>query len=252
MLGLVSISFRELDYKELVDVCVTNGIDAIEWGADVHAPVIDLEKVKEVKAYCVKKGILCPSYGSYYHIGYPEHEGNVEFSKLIEAAKVLEAKTIRIWPSKTASEDATPAFIEGCVEELRTICHLAEKEGISLAFEYHWNTLTDTAESTLHLIEKTKAPNLKTYWQPNYNRTPPEHLEEINLLKGHIANVHTYFWEGRTRLPFADGEEVWRSYIALLKDHNVPFMFEHLKDDSLEQLAEDTLILKKLLGEVGL
>lgn len=252
MLGLVSISFRELSGKELVDVCVKNGIDSIEWGADVHAPATDLDKVRELKAYCVEKGISCPSYGSYYHIGVPTHEGNVEFSKLLDAANILEAKTIRIWPSKTASEDATPAFLEECVEELREICGLAEKKGISLAFEYHWNTLTDTAESTLNLIEKTGVSNLKTYWQPNYNRTPPQHLEEIKLLKGHITNVHTYFWEGRTRLPFAEGEDVWRSYISLLKDLHVPFMFEHLKDDSLEQLAEDTLVLKKLLAEVGL
>lgn len=252
MIGLVSISFRELSGKELVDVCVKNGIDAIEWGADVHAPATDLQKVKELKAYCVESGISCPSYGSYYHIGVPTHEGNVEFSTLLEAAKILEAKTIRIWPSKTASADASPEFLEECVEELKKICSLAEKKGISLAFEYHWNTLTDTAESTLDLIKKTGAPNLKTYWQPNYNRTPPEHLDEIKLLKGHIANVHTYFWDGRTRLPFSEGETVWRSYIGLLKDHDVPFMFEHLKDDSLDQLRDDTVVLKKLLNEVGL
>lgn len=252
MIGLVSISFRELSGKELVDVCVANGIDAIEWGADVHAPATNLEKVRELKEYCVEKGILCPSYGSYYHIGVATHEGNIEFSKLLEAAKILGATTIRIWPSKTASADATPEFLEECAKELQKICGLAEKEGITLAFEYHWNTLTDTAESTLRLIEKTGVSNLKTYWQPNYNRTPTEHLEEIKRLKGHIANVHTYFWEGRTRLPFAEGEEVWRSYIRLLKEHNVPFMFEHLKDDSLNQLAEDTVVLKKLLAEVGL
>lgn len=252
MLGLVSISFRELTPFELVDVCVKDGIQAIEWGSDVHVPPHDLENAKKVKEYCNKNNISCPTYGSYYHIGVEEHIGNVDFSTLITTAKILDAKVIRIWPGKTASEDATPEYVDRCASQLRELCELAQKDDISLALEYHWKTLTDTAESTLNLIQKTNMPNLKTYWQMNYERNPEDHLKEIALLKGHIANIHTYFWDGRTRLPFSEGEEIWRSYISQLKDHNVPFMFEHLKDDSLTQLSEDTTVLKKLLTEVGL
>lgn len=252
MLGLVSISFREISTEKLVDICVKEGIQAIEWGADVHVPPDNLENARKVKAYCDKNGISTPTYGSYYHIGVEEHKGNVDFSTLVATAKVLGAKTIRVWPSKTASGEATPEFIEKCAEELRGLCKIAGDEGIGLGMEYHWGTLTDTAESALHLIECTGVSNLKTYWQMNYNRTSEEHLKEIQLLKGHIANVHAYFWEGRNRLPFAEGEEVWREYISLLKDEDVPFMFEHLKDDSLEALSADTIVLKKLLKEVYL
>lgn len=252
MLGLVSISFRELSCEELVKVCAKEGIEAIEWGADVHVPPKDLENAKKVKALCDENNIQCPTYGSYYHVGVDSHEGNVDFHTLVETAKILGAKTIRVWPGKTASADATPEFVEKCGAELREICKIAEKEGISLGLEYHWNSLTDRAESALNLIKVTGMPNLKTYWQMNYELTFQENLASIRALKGHIANVHTYFWEGRTRLPLGDGENVWRDFIAELKSHQVPFMFEHLKDDSLAQLSEDVVVMKKLLKEVDL
>lgn len=253
MLGLVSISFRELDYKQLVDICVKDGIQAIEWGADVHVPPNDLEHAKKVRAYCDEHHIVCPTYGSYYHIGVPDHVGNTHpFSDLIATAKILGAKTIRIWPSKTASSDATPAFLAQCVAELKELCALAAKDDINVAMEYHWNTLTDTAESTLNIIKATESSHMKTFWQMNYERTPEEHLKELQLLEGHIANIHCYFWEGRTRLPLKEGETAWKSYIAQLKSQNIPFMLEHLKDDSLVQLAEDAAVLKQWLEEANL
>lgn len=252
MIGLVSISFRELTCEELVEVCVKDGIQALEWGADVHVPPHDLQRAKEVRELCDKHGISCPTYGSYYHIGVEDHTGNVDFSQLLAAAKILGAKVIRVWPGKTASADATEEYIQNCATQLRELCAQAQEEGISLGLEYHWKTLTDTAESTLNLIQKTNMPNLKTYWQMNYERGVEDHLHELQLLQGHIANVHTYFWEGRTRLPFSQGEEVWKRYISALKDQNVPFMFEHLKDDSLTQLSEDCKVLQKLLQEADI
>lgn len=253
MLGLVSISFRELSYKELVDVAVKEGIQAIEWGADVHVPPDNLEHAHTVKAYCDAHQIACPTYGSYYHIGVPDHKGNsYQFADILATAKVLGASTVRVWPTKTASADATPEFWEQSASELRTLCQMAEKEGIQLGLEYHWNTLTDSAESTLKFIQLTDMPNIKTYWQMHYERTSSQHMSEIKLLDGHIANIHCYFWEGRTRLPLEEGASVWRKYISALKSQNVPFMLEHIKDDSLEQLSQDVSVLKTLLKKADL
>lgn len=246
MIGLVSISFRETNWKDLVDICAEAGIQAIEWGADVHVPPQDLEHVKKVKEYCDSKGISCPTYGSYYRLREQE---NVTFSALIQAAKVLGAETIRVWPGKVSSADADETYVMESAKELAALGDLAEKDGLKVALEYHWDTLTDTAESTLNLLEKTNKDNVMTYWQINPARNLEEHLQEIKLLSGRIVNVHTYFWEGRTRLPFADGEEDWRKYIHAFKDTNVPFMLEHIKDDSVTQLYEDVKVLKKLVEE---
>ena len=37
-IGLVSISFRDLFPKQIVDMVAEVGLDAIEWGGDVHVP----------------------------------------------------------------------------------------------------------------------------------------------------------------------------------------------------------------------
>ena len=67
--GLVSISFRDKTPEEIIEYSLCSGIDAIEWGGDVHVPHGDIEKAKEVARLTLDAGLSMPEYGSYYIIG---------------------------------------------------------------------------------------------------------------------------------------------------------------------------------------
>ncbi len=47
-IGLTSVTFRNLDYTDIIDYSKRCGLSCIEWGSDVHIPENDIENAKEV------------------------------------------------------------------------------------------------------------------------------------------------------------------------------------------------------------
>jgi 3-dehydroshikimate dehydratase len=95
MLGLVSISFRGSTPAEIINAVKKAGLDAIEWGGDIHVPHGDTKKAAEVCKMCKDFGISIPEYGSYYIIGQSEHD---LYKKVIESCHALETNCVRVWP----------------------------------------------------------------------------------------------------------------------------------------------------------
>ena len=67
--GLVSVSFRPLSPKEIIEATAAAGLKCIEWGSDVHAPCNDIERLQEIAKLQKESGISCSSYGTYFRIG---------------------------------------------------------------------------------------------------------------------------------------------------------------------------------------
>ena len=44
--GLVSITFRDLEANEIIDLVKKSGLTAIEWGGDVHVPHGDFNRAR--------------------------------------------------------------------------------------------------------------------------------------------------------------------------------------------------------------
>ena len=68
--GLVSISFRDRSPEEIASAVRRAGLDAVEWGGDVHVPHGDTATAEKVRA--ISDGLALPEYGSYYRIGQSE------------------------------------------------------------------------------------------------------------------------------------------------------------------------------------
>jgi len=76
--GLVSVTFRHLSAKNVVDLAVQAGLTGIEWGGDKHVPHGDLKIAKQVREYSIKAGLEVTAYGSYYRVGSSEKK-NLHF-----------------------------------------------------------------------------------------------------------------------------------------------------------------------------
>ena len=70
--SLTSVTFRKKTLEEIVDLVAQAGIDAIEWGGDVHVPPTDPEASAKAVALCREKGIAISAYGSYSRCGEDE------------------------------------------------------------------------------------------------------------------------------------------------------------------------------------
>lgn len=101
--GLVSVSFRTLSVKEVLQLCQKARLKAIEWGGDVHVPAGEVEMAKKVLAMSLDSGITVVSYGSYYRLG----QSIDEFKKNLETAMELEAPVLRVWAGNKGSKQCS-------------------------------------------------------------------------------------------------------------------------------------------------
>ena len=249
--GLVSITFRQLTPQQIVDLVAQSGLDAIEWGGDVHTPHGDVAQARAVRQMTEDAGIAIASYGSYYRVGHGEP---VPFEAVVDSAIALGAPLIRVWAGKQGSDKADAAYWDRVVEDSRAIAHLAQQAGIVVAYEYHGNTLTDTNTTALKLLRDVAHDNVKTYWQPPSGASVEENLCGLTAILPWLTNVHVFSWrtvDGQRERMLLDAKtEEWAQYLTQVaatgRDHYA--MIEFVRDNEPENFLKDAETLKQWLA----
>lgn len=247
--GLVSISFRELSPREILDLCVQARLQGIEWGGDIHVPHGDVSLAREVGEMTREAGLEVAAYGSYYRCG-----GALEFERVLESAAALEAPLIRVWAGQDGDEFAAVA------EDLRRICALAQEQGIGVVTEYHGGTLTGTRASTARLLNELRDSGLKTLWQPlrrgaGMNLKIGENRDDLRAVAPYLSNVHVYEWRdieaGKTRRFSLQGSAQWPTYIEELKQIGGDrwVLLEYVPEDRPEALKGEAAALLGWVSE---
>lgn len=243
MIGLTSVTFRALDAGDIIALCARTGVRGIEWGGDVHVPPDDIANAAVVERQTRAAGLRVLSYGSYYRL----NTGG-QFAPVLRAAQALGAPRVRIWAGERGSAQADGDYGDAAAAELRDICAQAAPAGITVALEYHRNTLTDTADSALALLQAAGSGNLRTYWQPNPDLTLEQQLGELRLLGEWVDAVHVFQWQrGNLRCQLEEGEAAWQTYLELLGQHR-DYILEFVRDDAPEQFRRDAATLARWLG----
>ena len=125
---------------------------------------------------------------------------------------------------------------------------MAAAEGISIAFEYHRGTMTQTKEGALRLLAALPEENIFTYWQPNPDISFEEQLAELDAVAPRLSNLHVFAWEaGNVRFPLEHAADKWRAYFAKAVASSHAAILEFVKDDSPEQFLQDAETLRRLL-----
>jgi sugar phosphate isomerase/epimerase len=214
--GLVSITFRKLTPRQVVDASAAAGLAGIEWGGDIHVPHGDLAQAAEVRRMTTEAGLTVAAYGSYYRAGASEAAG-LSFESVLETARVLGAPVIRIWAGPKGSGALDAATRAGIVADSRRIAGMAARAGIGIASEYHGGTLTDTDLSTATYLAEVGHENFKTYWQPRVGTDVEEALTGLRQVLPQLAHLHVFHWwpDAAHRLPLAAGTDRWSRYLAL-------------------------------------
>ena len=243
--GLVSVTFRQLAPAAIVDLACQAKIAGIEWGGDIHVPHGDLKTAEAVARLTRAAGLAVAAYGSYYKVGHSEAEG-LAFANVLATAKVLGAPVIRVWAGNQGAAQADAAYREKIRQDARRLAELAAAAGLTVAFEYHSHSLTDTAASTRELLEAVQHPALKTCWQP-LGADAESCRESLRTVLPRLANLHVYHWNTATgtRLPLKDGADAWRQYLDLAgpTDGERYALLEFVRDDSPAAFLEDAQTL---------
>lgn len=239
--GLVSVSFRDKTPPEIIKAAAGAGLSCIEWGSDVHAPFSDTKKLAEIKEECGANGIACCSYGTYYRIGQNTVS---EIMPYIEAAKILGTDVLRLWCGTKGAAEYTDREKKELTELCIRLSETAEKESVKLCLECHNNTLTDTADETVKLMNTVNSPYFKMYWQPNQYKTEKENLDYAKKISGITEIIHAFNWEGDSKYPLGSAKEIWHEYLGVFGGGTV--LLEFMPDGKIESLAGEAAALKKI------
>jgi hypothetical protein len=246
--GLVSVTFRKLAPRQIVDLVSQAGLDGIEWGGDVHVPHGDLARAQEVAAMTVDAGLRVASYGSYYRVG---HETELQFETVLETARALGAPSIRVWAGDLDSADAGAAYWDHVVSESRRAGDLAAAAGLRVSFELHGGSLTDTYASALRLIERIAHARVGMYWQPKIDCPVEANVDGLRSLLPWLTNAHVFHWGPTTqdRHPLAEGEGDWRRYLDIIGRADDRYaLMEFVPGDEPAAFLRDAAVLKGWLG----
>jgi sugar phosphate isomerase/epimerase len=253
-LGLCSVTFRALSFERVLDLAAEAGVAGIEWGGDVHVPPGDLSRAAEVREASASRGIAVASYGSYVEAGVTS---DAEFAAVLSTAAAVGAPNIRVWAGKrgVAPADVSTFEYSRAAGDLSRFARGAAASGITLSLEFHRETLTDTLEATLRLLDDVADPNLFTYWQPRYwvrSRDPlREALGELRALRARLSHIHVFNWKrDRERLPLREARALWEPLLAEVSgwgDRERYAMLEFVRDDDPAVFLEDTAALREWL-----
>lgn len=244
--GLLSVTFRKLSPERIVELALEAGLETIEWGGDIHVKPGDLVTARRIAAEAAP--LRCAAYGSYYRAG---EAGQPDFKAVMETAQALGAPTIRVWAGMRGSAEADDDYRRAVWRDTARICRLAERESLTVTFEFHSSTLTDTVASLLELRQAADSPAFRSGWQTTVDAGHQQRREELLSVLPFLSTVHAFHWlPGYVRLALADGENEWNDFLQILAgsgaDH--PVMLEFVRDDSEQQFLEDAATLKRLIA----
>ncbi len=247
--GLVSVTFRKLSVLEIVRVASEAGLECIEWGGDIHVPHGDLAAAREAAKLTVDHGLSVSSYGSYLRLGAG---GKPSVESVVETAVALGAPTIRVWAGTQNSAEATAEDRATVVEAALQAAELASASGLSISYECHANTLTDTPESAAELYADTLHDAIHSYWQPPNGVGVEEALASLEVTLPRLLNVHAFHWwpDPSTRLPLAEGRDRWIRYLDRIRMAGLQpdVLLEFLPGDDPNLLAVEAATLLELLN----
>ena len=251
--GLVSVTFRALSPREIIQSCVEAKLQGIEWGGDVHVPPDNLRNAREVAHMTRESGLDVAAYGSYYRCdGAP-------FEPILETAVELSAPLVRVWAGKVDASDATESNWARMSDELARINELARAANVQVATEFHGGTLTSHGMSALRLMESKNESGFQTLWQPlrrgeNFDMKIEENLAELRAVEPYLTYVHVYEWaddsEGKQQRLTLQNSAQWPRYVEELKRIGGErwLLLEFVPDDDPTILAREAAALRSWIG----
>ncbi len=248
--GIVSISFRKLSPLEIVTAAAFAGLDCIEWGGDVHVPHGDTARAEEVARLTAEHGLSISAYGSYLRLG-----GGPEPSPaaVLDSASALGAQTIRVWAGTKGSAAATPEERASVVDAALSFASLASTRGMSISYEFHGGTLTDTGESAARLLSETPHPAIFSLWQPTVGLTTEACLASLQKVLPRLSNVHAFNWwpTQANRLPLIEGRDRWISYLGIIRAAGKApdVLLEFLPNDNIIALPAEAAALQEIIAD---
>jgi len=194
-ISFCSIAFRHrpMLLEDMIFIISELGYDGIEiWGDHLKGYETSLEKIKKLLYWKNLEVSMISPYFDFTGSTQKWNSSILTARKFIQFAKELDCSLIRCFTGAVPSELATERHWKRCIEGIKYIAGIAKEEKITLAIETHPNTLADTIESTMRLVETVNEDNVRVNLD-FYNMWETERLSPLkllNMLYPWVVHIH--------------------------------------------------------------
>lgn len=188
---------RPLD--EAIEYAAEIGYDGVEpMGREPHLSTdTSIERVEELAEQIEDLGLAVPCLGSYtgHYVEKDENECERELEKLqtfLKFADVLDCDLVRHGPGGPPVRDASEEDFAKAATWLRRAADLAAEYDVDLGVEIHTNTIAETTDSTLELLDMVDRSNVGAIHDAaNMWISQTEHSDEsVERLGDQLVHVH--------------------------------------------------------------
>ena len=174
-------------------------------------PILTLtdEELTDIKKQLDENGIKVNSLGSpigKYPITEPFEKHLIDFKRAIEICKLLGTDKMRMFSFFTKQSELD-AYRDEVLNRLRTMCDIADKEGITLCHENESEIYGQNPEQMLDIMQNVKG--LKGIFDPaNYRMNNCDVMDGINATLVNLAYLHIKdaIYDSQVIVPAGDGE----------------------------------------------
>lgn len=244
--GMTSLTFRHHSIEEVIRIAATAGIDGIEWGvAEDHA--VSDENIDKIKRLSAESEIEIFSLGSYCRMTDDE-----ECKKTVDMAVRLSAPIIRVWAGRKSPWNCSEEEFWQVVEKTRKMADYAAIFGITLGFEYHRFSLTETAESAVRLAKAIDRENVRLYWQIDERVSYEENINNLQMITPYLAGIfhfQNYSLDVKCQPLELISNDI-EGYLKPFLETDDKALVEFVKDGSEASFYQDVSVLKRVLNMI--
>jgi sugar phosphate isomerase/epimerase len=257
-----------IDLHDVLPVIHRAGFHAVEvWQYHVSRKTDDAVRALRTRADALS--IRMPILGIYpvlHNTGEAAERDRAEAERLLDLAGKLGVRTVKLWAGTKAAGAVSP---EDRMRSLAALAHIADyatARGLALTIETHENTLCDSVEACLRLIDELNRPEVRVCFQPFDFSNTASTLEAYGQLAPLVTHLH---FQGRKSDSFSllrDAEIDYRAFVESLAAHGFEgsICIEFVKDcivDRPEQIdldrvlanaAADARYVRELAASAGL
>ena len=105
----------------------------------------------------------------------------------------------------------------------------------------------------MRLLQSVDHANVRSLWQPPRFAARADNLAGLEMVRPWLEHLHVFHWHLQTgeRRPLAEGEDLWRDYLAQAGDPDRTrfALLEFVEDDAPEAFLRDAATLLRWLGD---
>jgi 3-dehydroshikimate dehydratase len=241
----------ERPLREILPILAEAGYDGVEIWND-HLMTLPPDQRIAIARQIEQLGLEVAMISPYFDFTTSDASAEQSMERareVLEEARRLKARGIRVFTGRTGSEAATPAQWKRAVKCLQELSSWTNDERMYWACETHKNNLMDTIPGSNRLMAEVNRRNVGLIFQPA--TFGEDHMEALDLLGPYIVHVHATNADGEGKtIGLEEGELDYSQIIRGLGRFSYEgfVSVEWFGDNPEGQAHQEAVYLRKLLG----